>query len=179
MDGNPGAVPPTIHTYIYGVTTGRKKRRTTAPPVPENADFFWVHAPVHNVRVTYIYGVKRAAGVRYAAGKPGGAGAPFTGTRSLTSAGGTDLRNWKFLSEAARSAKIGPYFTYRGWREWYAVAGDANLPVSAGAGSGNCGFMPRFWLHISWNKLQRAPALKRKPSDFVAKIAILDADFLT
>ncbi len=78
---------------------------------------------MHDMRVAYIYGVKRAAGVRYIATKPGGTGSPVTGTHSLTSAGGPILKSCKFLSEAAGSAEIGAYVTYRGWRERHVVAG--------------------------------------------------------
>ncbi len=43
--------------YIYGVTISRKKIQIVTFPASENASFFGVHAPMHVMRVAYIYGV--------------------------------------------------------------------------------------------------------------------------
>jgi hypothetical protein len=57
LHGNGTAVLMNIHTYIYGVTTGRKKNRAAASPGFQKANFFHLYGPVHNKRVAYIYGV--------------------------------------------------------------------------------------------------------------------------
>ncbi len=113
LNGSVAAVRATIHAYIYGVTSGRKKNRAVALPGSYHADFFRAYGPTRIIRVAYIYGVNTRTACKYIVQKRPDRRGSCTGPGSLTSAGGPVLKICKCLPKAAGTATFGADFTYR------------------------------------------------------------------